>query len=74
MPSPVILDVAIGIAFVYLFLSLLCSVVNEAIAGFLSLRAKNLVAGIQSLFSESKTADGLPFVEAIYSHGLIRGL
>ncbi|MGC2112783.1 MAG: hypothetical protein WA655_24900 [Candidatus Korobacteraceae bacterium] len=74
MPSSAILDVAIGIAFVYLFLSLICSVVNEGIATVLSLRAKNLVRGIDSLFSQSKIADGRRFVEAIYAHGLIRGL
>lgn len=38
MPSSAILDVAIGIAFVYLFLSLICSVVNEGIAAIFSLR------------------------------------
>ncbi len=74
MPSSAILDVAIGIAFVYLFLSLICSVVNEGIASIFSLRAKNLVRGVDSLFSESKIADGRRFVEAIYAHGLIRGL
>ena len=74
MPSSAILDVAVGIAFVYLFLSLICSVVNEGIASIFSLRAKNLVRGIDSLFSESKIADGRRFVEAIYAHGLIRGL
>ncbi len=74
MPSSAILDVATGIAFVYLFLSLICSVVNEGIASIFSLRAKNLVRGIDSLFSESKIADGRRFVEAIYAHGLIRGL
>ena len=74
MPSSAILDVAIGIAFVYLFLSLICSVVNEGIATVFSLRAKNLVRGVDSLFSQSNLADGRRFVEAIYSHGLIRGL
>ncbi len=74
MPSSAILDVAIGIAAVYLFLSLICSVVNEGIAALLSLRSKNLVAGIDSLFSGSKMADGRNLVEAIYGHGLIRGL
>ena len=74
MPSSAILDVAIGIAFVYLFLSLICSVVNEGIASILSLRSKNLVAGIDSLFSGSKMADGHNIVEAVYAHGLIRGL
>ena len=75
MPSPAILDVAIGIAFVYLFLSLICSVVNEAFAAMFSFRSKNLVRGINSLFSGSKTAgDEHLFVDAIYAHGLIRGL
>ncbi len=74
MPSTAIVDVAIGIAFIYLFFSLICSVVNEGFAAFLSLRAKNLVAGISSLFSDSKTADGKQFVQAIYEHGLVRGL
>lgn len=74
MPNSAILDVAIGIAFVYLFLSLICSVVNEGIASILSLRSKNLVAGIDSLFSGTKMADGKDLVGAIYAHGLIRGL
>ncbi len=74
MPSTAIVDVAIGIAFVYLFLSLICTVVNEGIASIFSLRAKNLVKGINSLFSDSKIADGRHFVDAIYAHGLVRGL
>jgi len=74
MPSSVILDVAIGVAFVYLFFSLICSVVNEAIASLFALRAKNLVAGVSSLFSESETSGGKKFVQEIYQHGLVRGL
>src|SRR5215471_1032545 len=74
MPSSAILDVAIGIAFVYLFLSLICSVVNEGIAAVFSLRSKNLVAGIDSLLSGSTLQDNRPIVELLYSHGLIRGL
>jgi hypothetical protein len=74
MPSSAILDVAIGIAFVYLFLSLICSVVNEGIAAVFSLRSKNLVTGIDSLLSGSTLRDNRPIVELLYSHGLIRGL
>ena len=74
MPSSAVLDVAIGIAFVYLFLSLICSVVNEGIAAIFSLRSKNLVAGIDSLLSGSTLRDNRPIVELLYSHGLIRGL
>jgi hypothetical protein len=74
MPSSAILDVAIGIAFVYLFFSLICSVVNEGIASVFALRAKNLVAGINSLFSQGTAPSGELFVQEIYRHGLIRGL
>jgi hypothetical protein len=74
MFNSAILDVAIGIAFVYLFLSLVCSVVNEGIAALFSMRSKNLAAGINSLFSESRLASGKSFVQAIYEHGLVRGL
>jgi hypothetical protein len=74
MPSSAILDVAIGVAFVYLFFSMICSVVNEGIAALLALRAKNLVAGIKSLFSESEVSKDKQFVQEIYQHGLVRGL
>jgi hypothetical protein len=57
MFNSAILDVAIGIAFVYLFLSLVCSVVNEGIAALFALRSKNLVRGINSLFSESNLTE-----------------
>ena len=69
-----VLDVAIGMAFVYLLLSLLCSAVAEFIAGTLGLRAKNLEAGIRSLFSDGVGPRGNAFVREIYEHGLVRGL
>lgn len=74
MPSSEIVDVAIGIAFIFLFFSLICSVINEAIASALSLRSKNLVAGLNSLFSKSTLESGKPFVQAIYENGLVRAL
>jgi hypothetical protein len=46
------LEVAIGMALVYLLLSLFCTAINEAIAGILGSRAKNLKKGIESLFSQ----------------------
>lgn len=73
MPSSAIIDVAIGIAFVYLFLSLICSIVNETLAAIFALRSKNLVAGINGLFSESMLNSEKSFVQAIYESGLIRG-
>jgi hypothetical protein len=74
MFNSTVLDVAVGMAFVYLLLSLLCSAAAEVIAGVLSLRAKNLEAGIRSLFSDGFGPTGNAFVREIYEHGLIRGL
>lgn len=50
------LDVGIGLAFVYLLLSLLCAVVMEAIAGVLDLRAKTLEDGLKNLLDDPGTA------------------
>jgi hypothetical protein len=79
------LEVAIGMALIYLVLSLLCTAINEAIAGILSSRAKNLERGIRSLFtdglkSQAKDdgkggiAPAVTLAEAIYDHGLIQSL
>jgi hypothetical protein len=79
------LEVAIGMALVYLLLSLFCTAVNEAIAGILGSRAKNLEKGIKSLFTdglqteEKKTDDGgitpaVTLAQAIYDHGLVQSL
>jgi hypothetical protein len=46
------LEVAIGMALIYLLLSLFCTAINEGIAGILGSRAKNLERGIRSLFTE----------------------
>ena len=78
-----IIEVGIGLAFVYLLLSLICTVMNEWIAGVLGSRARNLEAGIKSLFSDGKLtlpAKGdAPAIEkaiadAVYDHGLIQSL
>ena len=69
-----IVEVAIGLAFVYLLLSLLCSVVNEWIAGILGSRAYNLEKGINSLFTDGKLRNNISIAAAIYDHGLIQSL
>jgi hypothetical protein len=46
-----VLDVAIGMVFVYLLLSLLCSAINEYIEAKLNHRSKNLWKGIQLLLN-----------------------
>jgi hypothetical protein len=51
MFNSTVLDVAIGLAFTYLLLGLMCTSVNEWIAGALKLRAKNLEEGIRRLLT-----------------------
>ncbi|HET6960423.1 MAG TPA: hypothetical protein VFI56_27740 [Vicinamibacterales bacterium] len=62
------LDVAIGLALIFLLLSLLVSAVCEMLAGFFKWRAANLWDGIEQLL-QSKEARN-----ALYNHPLIRGL
>jgi hypothetical protein len=67
------LDLLIGLAFIYLLLSLLCSAVQEAIAGMLNLRAKMLEKGIRNMLAGSPNATtGLP--ADIWSHALMKSL
>jgi hypothetical protein len=73
------LEVAIGMALIYLLLSLFCTAINEAIAGIVGSRAKNLQKGIESLFTGGalRLADKTPaqtFAKAIYDHGLVQSL
>ena len=50
------LDVAIGMIFIYLLMSLLCSAVQELLSSILKLRAKNLQQGIDSLLQDPNAA------------------
>lgn len=79
------LEVAIGMAFVYLLLSLFCTAINEGIAGILGSRAKNLEKGIKSLFTEGLVTEevkvdnviktkAVTLADAIYNHGLVQSL
>jgi hypothetical protein len=74
MFGSVVLDVAIGMAFVYLLLSLIASVVQEMLAAFMQLRAANLEKGLRSLFSGDALGSEMDLVNCIYDHGLVRGL
>lgn len=62
------LDIAIGLAFIYLLLSLISTTVNEMIAGWLKTRARFLEKGIGQLVHDDKLK------EAIYQHPLIKSL
>jgi hypothetical protein len=71
--NSIVLDVAIGLAFVYLLLSLLCTTVNEWIAGILNTRSKTLQEGIRRLLDDQPFA-GTHFLDAFYQHPVITGM
>lgn len=52
MPTSAVLDVAIGLVFVYWLFSVFCSVLNEWIANLLALRARTLEAAIANLLED----------------------
>jgi len=68
-----VLDVAIGLIFVYLLLGILCTTVNEWIAGILSARAKTLREGIRGLL-DAQPLGNSQFLDAFYQHPLISGM
>ncbi len=68
-----VLEVAIGLVFVYLLLSLLCTTINEWIAGIFNLRAKTLEEGIRSLL-DSKPGDPSSLAGQFYDHPMIKTL
>src|ERR1039458_4969127 len=62
------LDLAIGVSFIYLLMALVCSTVNETIAGVINSRGKTLEKGILSLLHD-------PALKAeFYAHPLIQGI
>ena len=71
MFNTAILDVVIGLVFVYLLLSLMCSAANEMMEGWLKNRAADLERGLRELLKDPK-GDGL--VKKVYDHPLISGL
>lgn len=63
-----LLEVAIGVMFVYLLLSLLCSAFSELIESFIKFRARDLEKGISRLFNDSGLA------KKFFDHSLIKPL
>ncbi len=79
MSLPVIVDIAIGLAFIYLMLSLLASEIQELIATILQWRAKHLQDSIVNLFasdvnSTHSVEKANKLAKNVYRHPLIRGL
>ena len=71
MFNTAILDVVIGMVFVYLLLSLMCSAASELLELWLKNRAVDLERGLRELLQDP-TGQGL--VNKIYNHPLISGL
>jgi hypothetical protein len=66
-----ILDVAIGVVFVFVIVSLICSAVREGLEGWLKTRATHLEQGIRHLLHDHD-AQGL--ARHVFEHPLVFGL
>jgi len=63
-----IIDIAIGLIFIYLLLSLICSAGNEIIERWSKKRSKDLERGVQEMLRDPN------LVESLYKHPLIYSL
>ncbi len=73
------LDVAIGIVFIYLLISLICSAINEIIEAILKKRAKDLERGIRELLNDHASSlepgqQQSNIATLLYKHPLVTGL
>jgi hypothetical protein len=66
-----ILEVAIGLMFVYLLISLICTAIREIIEAWFKTRAVYLEQGIRELLKDH-SGEGL--VQRLYSHPMVSGL
>ncbi len=78
MSLPFILDVAIGLIFIYLILSLLASEIQELLTTLLQWRAEHVKQSIEVLLSgsqgQTKATEIRAIADTLYSHPLIRNL
>jgi len=65
------LEIGISLSLVYLLLGLMCSVLNEWVAGILNMRAKNLWDGVRNLLYDS---EGTGLAKQLYDHALVKNL
>lgn len=72
------LDVAVGLIFVYLLVSLFVTALNEYVSSFLNKRSEYLLSRVQSLLggdgSEKKTGEWSPEMCSVWNHPLISAL
>lgn len=66
-----VLQIAIGLSFVYLLLSLICSAISEGLETLLKNRSRDMERGLRELLNDE---DGVTLVQQIYNHPLISGL
>ena len=69
-----IIDVAIGLIFVYLLLSLMCSAANELIELWLKKRAIDLERGIREMLTPGSKSGVNDIVQKLYDHALVKNL
>lgn len=63
-----ILDIAVGVVFIYLLTSLLCTALNEAISGLFSIRAASLKKWLGNLLNDQD------LLKQFYNYPLVRNL
>ena len=71
------IDVALGLAFVYLILSVICAQVNEWIAALFDLRARDLERGLHELLTDNplvNDAEPSDLAIKVWNHPLLLGL
>jgi hypothetical protein len=68
-----VLDIGIGLVFVYLIVSLVCTATTEALASLLRWRGTDLREGIRNLL-DGPDQKGTEWAEKFYNHSLVRGL
>ncbi len=76
MTLPLILEIAIGLIFLYLTLSLLASEIQELLATILQWRAVHLKQSITRLFADSSRRDRIAqdFADRLYQTPMVRSL
>ncbi len=67
-----VLDIVVGMVFIFLLLSLICSALKEFIETMVKNRAKDLERGIRELIGDPSNATN--FVDKIYNHALVNSL
>ena len=76
MNLPLIFDIALGLAFIYLILSLLASEIQELLATLLQWRAEHLKKSIEILITgeSDDSKEGIKFTEELYNTPLLKAL